>query len=68
MAFDKPFFTYVALSQVHPTEKAHPAFDQTDPTGLGLYADLFCCRGVKKHANRNTARHDDSTEYCAFVF
>ena len=38
---DKPFFTYVALSHVHPPEKAHPAFDQTDPTRLGLYADLM---------------------------
>jgi arylsulfatase A-like enzyme len=24
---DKPFFTYVALSHVHPPEKAHPDFD-----------------------------------------
>jgi len=38
---DKPFFTYVALSHVHPPEKAHPAFDQTDPTRLGMYADLI---------------------------
>ena len=38
---DKPFFTYVALSHVHPPEKAHPAFDQTDPTRLGLYADVI---------------------------
>ena len=38
---DKPFFTYVALSHVHPPEKAHPDFDQTDPTRLGLYADLI---------------------------
>jgi arylsulfatase len=38
---DQPFFTYVALSHVHPPEKAHPAFDQTDPTRLGLYADLI---------------------------
>jgi len=38
---DKPFFTYVALSHVHPPERAHPAFDQTDPTRLGLYADLI---------------------------
>jgi arylsulfatase A-like enzyme len=37
----KPFFTYVALSHVHPPEKAHPAFDQTDPTRLGMYADLI---------------------------
>ena len=38
---DKPFFTYVALSHIHPPEKAHPDFDQTDPTRLGLYADLL---------------------------
>jgi arylsulfatase A-like enzyme len=38
---DKPFFTYVALSHIHPPEKAHPAFDQTDPTRVGLYADLI---------------------------
>ena len=38
---DKPFFTYVALSHVHPPERAHPAFDQTDPTRLGMYADLI---------------------------
>jgi len=37
----KPFFTYIALSHVHPPEKAHPAFDQTDPTRMGLYADLI---------------------------
>jgi arylsulfatase len=38
---NKPFFTYIALSHVHPPEKAHPDFDQTDPTRLGLYADLL---------------------------
>ena len=38
---NKPFFTYVALSHVHPPEKAHPAFDQTDPTRIGMYADLI---------------------------
>ena len=38
---NKPFFTYVALSHVHPPEKAHPDFDQTDPSRLGLYADLI---------------------------
>ena len=38
---DKPFFTYIALSHIHPPEKAHPAFDQTDPSRLGLYADLI---------------------------
>jgi len=40
-AGDKPFYTYIALSHVHPPEKAHPDFDQTDPTRLGLYADLM---------------------------
>ena len=38
---DKPFFTYVGLSHIHPPEKAHPDFDQTDPTRLGIYADLI---------------------------
>jgi arylsulfatase A-like enzyme len=38
---DKPFFTYVALSHIHPPEKAHPAFDQTEPTRIGMYADLI---------------------------
>ena len=38
---NKPFFTYIALSHVHPPEKAHPAFDQTDPARLGIYADLI---------------------------
>jgi len=38
---DKPFFTYVSLSHVHPPEKAHPDFDQTDPSRLGSYADLM---------------------------
>ena len=40
-AGDKPFFTYIGLSHVHPPEKAHPDFDQTDPTRLGIYADLM---------------------------
>ena len=31
----RPFFTYVALSHIHPPEKAHPDFDQTDPARLG---------------------------------
>jgi arylsulfatase A-like enzyme len=38
---DRPFFTYVGLSHVHPPERAHPDFDQTDPSRLGLYADLI---------------------------
>ena len=38
---NKPFFTYIAFSHVHPPEKAHPAFDQTDPTRLGMYADII---------------------------
>jgi arylsulfatase len=37
----KPFFTYVALSHVHPPEIPHPDFDQTDPSRLGPYADLM---------------------------
>jgi arylsulfatase A-like enzyme len=37
----KPFFTYIAFSHIHPPEKPHPAFDQTDPTRLGMYADLI---------------------------
>ena len=40
-ATEKPFFTYVALSHLHPPEKAHPGFDQTDPSRLGAYADLI---------------------------
>jgi len=38
---NKPFFTYIAFSHLHPPEKAHPDFDQTDPNRLGLYADLI---------------------------
>lgn len=38
---DKPFFTYVALSHMHPPEAAHPDFDQTDPSRLGGYADII---------------------------
>ena len=37
----KPFFTYVALSHIHPPEKAHPDFDQKSPERWGLYADLI---------------------------
>lgn len=37
----KPFFTYVALSQLHPPEAVHPSFDQTEPSRLGMYADLI---------------------------
>jgi arylsulfatase A-like enzyme len=40
-AADKPFYTYVGLSHVHPPEKAHPDFDQTSPQRLGLLADLI---------------------------
>jgi arylsulfatase len=40
-AVGKPFFTYVALSHVHPPEKVHPDFDQTNPARLGMYADLM---------------------------
>jgi arylsulfatase len=38
---DKPFYTYISLSHVHPPEKPHPDFDQTDPSRLGMYADLM---------------------------
>jgi len=38
---DKPFFTYVGLSHLHPPEVVHPAFNQTDPSRLGGYADLI---------------------------
>lgn len=37
----KPFFTYIALSHMHPPEKVHPDFDQTDPSRSGSYADLL---------------------------
>ena len=38
---DKPFFTYIALSHLHPPEVVHPDFDQTDPSRLGGYADII---------------------------
>jgi arylsulfatase len=38
---DKPFFTYVSLSHIHPPEAVHPDFDKTDPERLGMYADLI---------------------------
>jgi arylsulfatase A-like enzyme len=37
----KPFFTYIALSHMHPPEKPHPDFDQTDPNRMGTYADII---------------------------
>jgi arylsulfatase len=37
---DKPFFTYVGLSQKHPPEICHPDWDQTSPDRLGGWADL----------------------------
>jgi arylsulfatase A-like enzyme len=40
-AADKPFYTYIALSHMHPPEKVHPDFDQTSPTRLGEYADMI---------------------------
>lgn len=40
-AAGKSFFVYVALSHMHPPEKAHPDFDQTSPERLGIYADLL---------------------------
>jgi arylsulfatase len=38
---DKPFFTYIALSHMHPPERCHPDFDQTSPDRLGAYADTI---------------------------
>ena len=38
---DKPFFTYVGLSNLHPPALVHPDFDQTDPSRLGGYADFM---------------------------
>ena len=38
---DKPFYTYIALSHVHPPEQPHPDFDKTDPERMGMYADLI---------------------------
>ncbi|MBP8181796.1 MAG: sulfatase-like hydrolase/transferase [Acidimicrobiia bacterium] len=38
---DQPFFTYVGLANMHPPEAVHPDFDQTDPSRLGLYADVI---------------------------
>ena len=40
-AGDKPFFTYVALSHMHPPEAAHPDFAQTSPSRLSGYADVI---------------------------
>jgi arylsulfatase A-like enzyme len=40
-AAGKPFFTYVALSHMHPPEAAHPDFDQTSPERLSGYADVI---------------------------
>lgn len=37
----QPFFTYVALTHLHPPEAPHPDFDQTSPDRLGGYADLI---------------------------
>ncbi|MBS1878974.1 MAG: arylsulfatase [Actinobacteria bacterium] len=38
---DKPFFTYVALSHVHPPEESHPDFHQTDPNRNLEYSDVI---------------------------
>ncbi len=38
---DKPFFTYVALSHVHPPEESHPDFRQTDPNRNLEYSDVI---------------------------
>ena len=36
-----PFFTYIALTHLHPPEAPHPDFDQTSPDRLGGYADVI---------------------------
>ena len=36
-----PFYTYIALTHIHPREAVHPDFDQTDPNRAGLYADII---------------------------
>jgi arylsulfatase A-like enzyme len=38
---DAPFFTYVAMTHVHPPEQSHPDFDQTSPERTGMYADVI---------------------------
>jgi arylsulfatase A-like enzyme len=38
---DKPFFTYVGLSHVHPPEASHPDWRQKDPSRLSEYADVI---------------------------
>jgi arylsulfatase A-like enzyme len=35
-----PFYTYIALTHIHPREAVHPDFDQTSPDRSGLYADI----------------------------
>lgn len=40
-AADRPFFTYIGLSHMHPPERVHPDFDQTSPQRLGMFADLI---------------------------
>jgi hypothetical protein len=37
----RPFFTYIALTHIHPPEGVHPDFDRTSPTRLGTYADIM---------------------------
>ena len=49
---DKPFFTYVGLSNLHPPAQVHPDFDQTDPARLGMYAELHCRDGLSARADR----------------
>ena len=38
---DVPFFTYIALTHIHPREAVNPKFDQTDPERSGMYADII---------------------------
>jgi len=36
-----PFFTYIALTHIHPPEAAHPDFYQKSPDRSGMYADII---------------------------
>ena len=40
-AGDKPFYTYIALSHLHPPEAVHPDFRQTSPERMNEYADVI---------------------------
>jgi arylsulfatase len=36
-----PFYTYIALTHIHPPEAAHPDFYQKSPDRSGMYADII---------------------------